>query len=155
MSVIMVPLSFTRKAISVTDSTEKVKIVSSTPLPSLCCTTQNAKQRKILTNLHCLVLPSPLDSLIMRNGDHYRKNAFLTCTKAWTASICPVIFRLSSPSPVQNESKEQDVSILTRQCLFRALYSTRLINRPNPCKNWRVREDYTHEKKGNLAKNII
>lgn len=77
----------------------------------------------------------------------------LTCTKAWTASICPVIFRFSSPSPVHKESKEHDVSMLTRQCLFRALYSTRLINRPNPYKIGESKR-ITHIGKKNLAKKI-
>lgn len=60
----------------------------------------------------------------------------LTCTKAWTAWTCPAILKLSSPSPLQKEeSKEHDVSMLTRQCRFRALYSTRFISRPKPYKN--------------------
>lgn len=60
----------------------------------------------------------------------------LTCTNAWTAWTCPAILKLSSPSPLQKEeSKEHDVSMLTRQCRFRALYSTRFISRPKPYKN--------------------
>lgn len=60
----------------------------------------------------------------------------LTCTKAWTAWTCPAILKLSSPSPLQKEeSKEHDVSMLTRQCRFRALYSTKFISRPRPYKN--------------------
>lgn len=58
MSVVMVPLSFTRKAVSVMDSTEEAGVVSGTPLPPLHCITQNTKQKKNLTNLHCLILPS-------------------------------------------------------------------------------------------------
>lgn len=62
-------------------------------------------------------------------------NLLLTCTKAWTAWTCPAILKLSSPSLQNEESKEHDVSMLTRQWRFRALYSTRFISRPRPYKN--------------------